>query len=1102
MKDEEKTKKQLIQELKLLRRSVAELQEAEGEYERTIEGTSASEPLVKESTEFVSELGSRTSLAKDNGNPHEPDRIDRALPGVGNKHIFWLATGDYSRILCVSPSYERVWQRSRETLLEHPLDFLEAIHPEDRREVLENLERQKRGQLTEKTYRILRPDGSIRLIMDCAFPIVEQNGTVSRIAGIAEDITERKQAEKALRKSEERYRALLQNAPAMVYRMLLPEGTYEYMSDAATMISGFSPEEWLNTPLLIKERIHPEFADYFRKEWQSLIPGDMPPFYEYKFIHKSGEVRWLHQVNTLIRDQDGKPVAIEGIVTDVTEQKMAEEALRESETRYRLLAENTSDTIWTMRLDGTFTYHSQAVEKLRGYLPEEANRIPLDESLTPSSHSLAQHIIDEESVKPETEHWADRVLELEVYRRDGSTVWTEASVRALRDSEGKVIGIQGSTRDISKRKRAEEVLRESEERYRTMLDQAADIILVHDETGQIMDVNQKACRSLGYSREELLSKSIGDIDPEAIRAGKHELWGKILAGEHFTFESRHVRKDGSAIPVEVALGPVRLPLGVAVIGIVRDMTDRKRAEDALRESEARFSTVFHASPLSIAMTRLADNQVVDVNKTWQDLTGFTREEAIGRTPMGLNIWADFRERDRLIRMLHKQGTVTGFEMQMRQKSGAIRHLIMSLELVELSGEPLLLSMAVDITDRKQMEEEKAKLATQYLQLQKTESLGRMAGAIAHHFNNQLGIVIGFLDLAMIDQPQESQSHANITVALKASRRAAEVSSLMLTYLGQTPGERKPVDLSEVCRWSLSMLLAAMPKNVTLETDLPSFGPAITANANQIQQVLTNLITNAWEAFGESRGAIHLTVKAVSQADIATANRFPVDWQPQDIAYACLEVADTGCGIADKDIARLFDPFFSSKFTGRGLGLSVVLGILRGHDGVITVESEPGRGSVFRVFVPMSVEETTRQLDKVAKTTEMEGGGTVLLVEDEETMRNVAATLLMHLGFTVFTAKDGVEAVEVFLQHQDEIRCVLCDLTMPRMNGWETLAALRALRPDIPVVLTSGYNEAKVMEGKRAELPQAFLHKPYTMAELKVALGVALGASSAERVRPN
>jgi two-component system, cell cycle sensor histidine kinase and response regulator CckA len=376
----------------------------------------------------------------------------------------------------------------------------------------------------------------------------------------------------------------------------------------------------------------------------------------------------------------------------------------------------------------------------------------------------------------------------------------------------------------------------------------------------------------------------------------------------------------------------------------------------------------------------------------------------------------------------------------------------------------------------------------------------MAGAIAHHFNNQLGVVIGRLELAATDLPSGSEVQTSLGEASKAAHRASEVSALMLTYLGQTPGIREPLDLSEVCRRSLPMLQAVIPKDVGMELHLPSPGPTVNANANQIRQVLTNLITNSWEAIRNDPGIIRLTVKTVSSADIPASHRFPIGWQPDDSTYACQEVTDTGCGISEKDIEKLFDPFFSTKFTGRGLGLSVVLGIVRAHGGAVTVESEPGRGSVFRIFFPVCGEEVLRQPEKGAKVPEIGGGGTVLLVEDEEMMRHLASTMLTRFGLVVLAAKDGVEAVEVFRHHQDEIRCVLLDLTMPRMNGWETLAALRALRPEVTVILASGYDEEQVMQGKHAERPQAFLHKPYSMGQLKAALGAAMGASSAESIK--
>jgi len=428
------------------------------------------------------------------------------------------------------------------------------------------------------------------------------------------------------------------------------------------------------------------------------------------------------------------------------------------------------------------------------------------------------------------------------------------------------------------------------------------------------------------------------------------------------------------------------------------------------------------------------------------------------------------------------------------------HLALHRLQEQLEAQNTLLQM--EIAERKRAEEEKEKIEAQNRQLQKAESLGRMAGAIAHHFNNQLGVVMGNLELAMLDLPQETMPYASLAAAMKASRRAAEVSGLMLTYLGQTPGKRESLDLSEICRRNLPLLRAAMPKHVAMETDLPFPGPTLSADAGRIPQVLTNLVTNAWESFGCESGAIHLRVETVFSADIPSTNRFPIGWQPHDNAYACLEVADAGCGIADADIEKIFDPFFSSKFTGRGLGLSVVLGIVRAHGGAITVESEPGQGSVFRVFLPLSAEDIPRQPEKPSKARELEGGGTVLLVEDEEMLRNMAEAMLTRLGFAVLSAGDGVEALEMFRRHQGEIRCVLSDLTMPLMNGWELLDAMRRLDPGIPVVLASGYDKAHVMAGHHSEWPQAFLSKPYQIEELGDAIRHALTAHASTSPEPS
>ena len=529
-----------------------------------------------------------------------------------------------------------------------------------------------------------------------------------------------------------------------------------------------------------------------------------------------------------------------------------------------------------------------------------------------------------------------------------------------------------------------------------------------------------------------------------------------------------------------------------VYGFFQDITARKQAEAKSRSDQQLLQIVIDNSPYLIYAKNLDGKFILASQSLSKFFNQQGPEQLLGKTShdfLPKEIADQHRTND--LEVITRQSVVS-FEETASTKDGLHTFLTNKFPLFDGNGKIYAVcGTSVDVTDLKRAEEEKIKLESQNRQLQKAESLGRMAGAIAHTFNNQLGAVIGNLDLAIDDLPEGAGQTDQLTAAMQAAQKAAEVSGQMLTYLGQSFDKHVLMDFAEACRRSLPIIEAAMPGTVVLETSLPSPGPAVMANATEIQQVLTNLLTNAWEAIGEGKGSIHLNVKTVSPADIPESNRVPIDWQPKGSAYACLEITDTGDGITHNDIEILFDPFFSSKMTGRGLGLPVVLGIVKAHDGVVRVESELGRGSTFQVFFPLSTEEVPHQLDKVAHSLTMAGSGTVLLVEDEEMVRNMAAAMLKRLGFSVLAAKDGVEAVEIFRERKDEIRLVLSDLTMPRLNGWETLTALRKLAPEIPVILASGYDEAHVMTGDHPELPQVFLGKPYKLRGLSDAISQAL-----------
>jgi CheY-like chemotaxis protein len=388
------------------------------------------------------------------------------------------------------------------------------------------------------------------------------------------------------------------------------------------------------------------------------------------------------------------------------------------------------------------------------------------------------------------------------------------------------------------------------------------------------------------------------------------------------------------------------------------------------------------------------------------------------------------------------------------------------------------------------------------QARKEESLGRMAGGIAHHFNNQLGVVMGNLELALWNLPQESVVRAIILESMKASRRAVEMSRLMLAYIGQTKELKGPLDLAQLVRETIPLLDASMPGQVRLKTKLPPQGPIILGDAVNIKHVVTNLVSNAVEAVAENEGSATVAVQVTAAEDMRGLRFFPLDWQPEATRYACLSVADTGCGMDEADMEKIFDPFFSTKFTGRGLGLPVTLGLVRAHDGAISVESTPGQGAVFRVFFPLLTEESvpsSKEEPPLARLAKV--GGLVLVVDDEPGMRDMAQAILKKiLGHEAITAGDGYDAMEIFRARKDEIDLVLLDLSMPGMDGWETLAQLRAVRPDIPVVLASGHDEAQVMQGHHPHRPQAFIHKPYMSEDLREAIAAAKKPASVQHPR--
>jgi PAS domain S-box-containing protein len=374
---------------------------------------------------------------------------------------------------------------------------------------------------------------------------------------------------------------------------------------------------------------------------------------------------------------------------------------------------------------------------------------------------------------------------------------------------------------------------------------------------------------------------------------------------------------------------------------IREVVDLKAALDA------------HAI---VAVTD-PNGKITYVNDKFCALSRYPREELIGRDHRIINSGFHSREFMRNLWTTISNGGIWRGEIRNKAKDGTYYWVDSTIvPFFDANGKVRqYVAIRTDITERKQFEAEKAKLDAVSRQLQKAESLGLMAGAVAHHFNNLLTAVMGNLQLAMYTTPAASETNESLTGAMQAARKASEVCSLMLTYLGYAPGKRDDFDLAEFC--GLEIKENTLCQGKLIEADVPLPGPSIVANKSQIRQMLANLVSNAFEACNETKPIVRCAVKTVSGQGIPAAGRFPIDWQPQHDDYACMEVSDAGSGIPEADIEKIFDPFFSTKFTGRGMGLAVVLGIARAHDGCVTVASQPDKGSVFRVFLPLATSST-------------------------------------------------------------------------------------------------------------------------------------------------
>jgi PAS domain S-box-containing protein len=526
------------------------------------------------------------------------------------------------------------------------------------------------------------------------------------------------------------------------------------------------------------------------------------------------------------------------------------------------------------------------------------------------------------------------------------------------------------------------------------------------------------------------------------------------------------------------------PLGTGFFAtIFLDVTEQKRHEQALQKSEEWLRKVFNFAPDPLTVSS-PDGRLLRCNDAFCRVAGYPEAELVGHSPTEVGLWLDPKQREVMYAKLAQEGESAELETRLRRKDGRVALMRISARRAQMGEQTLILTGGQDVTDQRNLEQ-------QLLHSQKLESLGVLAGGIAHDFNNLLTGILGNADLALAELSPVAPARESLEAIETAARRAAELCRQLLAYSGKGRFLVQPLDVRELVQEMGHLLAVSISKKVVLRYHFAEDLPAIEADATQMRQTIMNLIVNASEAIGDRSGVISVTTGlAHCDADYFKTCFVADGILPGDFVY--VEVADTGHGMDRATMDRIFDPFFTTKFTGRGLGLAAVLGIVRGHKGAIRVYSEVGRGTTFKLLFPAAEAPARQSASNKPSARAWKGRGQILVVDDEETVRTLTRRMLERVGFTVLTAEDGRQAVDLFQRVVDKVDLVILDLTMPHLDGEACFRELRLLKPTVKVVLSSGYNEQDVVNLFAGKGLAGFIQKPYTSEQLIAGVRQVLG----------
>jgi len=921
------------------------------------------------------------------------------------------------------------------------------------------------------TFKVVRKDGSSGVGELSAFPMRNKKGEIIGFRGVGRDITKRMEMEESLRQSEEKYRTILEDMQDSYFEVDLA-GNFTFGNPSFYQVLGYSPGEL--TGINYRAVTAAEDVEIVYQKFNQVYRTGIPiNNLAYETVRKDGSTGYVEIAVTPIRNKKNEIIGFRGVGRDVTERTQIEEALRQSEEKYRTILEDMEESYYEDDLAGNFTFVNDAVCRVLGYSKEELIGMNYRVYTPPEE---VEKVLQAYNLVYRTGE-PNRLFTTTQIKKDGTRIAAECSVIPLRNENGEIIGFRGVGRDVTERIQIEEALRQSEEKYRTILESMEESYYEVDYAGNLTFFNDALCHQLGYSREEVMGMNYKVYtSPENVKEVFQAYNQVYREGKPIRlFDMKQIRKDGTRIVAENSIYPLRNEKGevIGFRGVGRDITKRLQAEEALKKSEERYRTILEEMQEPYFEMDLA-GRFTFFNDALCRRLGYSKEELMGMHYKVYTPPEDAKKSFEAFNRVYRTGEPARMLDRISINKDGTRNLSETsvLPLRNEQGEIIgFRGLTRDLTERKKAEEEKRQLEQKAQLASRLASVGELASGVAHEINNPLTGVIGYAHLLLARKDIPKDMRQDIEIINEGAQRVAGIVKKLLAFARQTRPEQRYVNMNELIHTTLDLRAYELASsNIKVALQLARDLPLTIADPGQLQQVFLNLIINAETEMRLAHDKGKLSIKT-EQID----NTIRISFK------------DNGPGIPKENLTSIFDPFFTTREVGQGtgLGLSVCHGIVTEHRGRIWVESEPGKGATFIVELPITTEDKQLEMpEPVIEEPKKVAKAKILVVDDEPVIRQLVSQVLTEEGHQVDTMDNAADALKMVKNKR--YRLILLDIKMPGMSGIELYKQFQKIAPSLTkrVAFITGDVMGKRTLSFLDKTKTPYMMKPFDAKQLK------------------